>query len=460
MKKWPRLSEFFALHPFSEDEPTPAGTLATDHQYAHWQKTKFDNTVRAWIAVPTFVACYFLWMNHTIPTFQPILVVFGSYAVLQFALNWIFIGSRYGRPSDFVLSGLDALSMSLAIYFTGAANSPLYFLYFIPLIVHAFHRDSAVVMFSGFGGVGLYAIMIFLSFSEINTGLISNLIARLFFMLLTVGVACLAIAVLKYKDKYHRQQVARLESQSRLSEMLNQVVILNDVEDVKKVLESVVTTGLGQSIQLDVRLTLDSTSPVVEALPIVQNHSGVSIPVNGSENESFGDLCVRCYVSHAFRREEMAFLRFVARSLGLAIQRILRMDELRKSLEMNSCVMAATIASVRSAEQTYRAVTEGIMTVLQVEAAELFLWSEALQVQRSVHRSGALTSVARQTIFPLKTLRGECLGEIRVERAASAPEFQPHNLEIAATFATRAALALENALVHSRERHDSIEHAA
>ena len=49
---------------------------------------------------------------------------------------------------NFLLSGLDAVSMSLAIYWTGAANSPLSFLYFIPLIVHAFHRDSTVVMFS------------------------------------------------------------------------------------------------------------------------------------------------------------------------------------------------------------------------------------------------------------------------------------------------------------------------
>ena len=73
-------------------------------------------------------------------------------------------------------------------------------------------------------------------------------------MLLTVGVACLAIAVLKRKDEHHRQQVARLESQTRLSEMLNQVVVLNDVDEVKKALESFISEGLGQKMQLDVRL--------------------------------------------------------------------------------------------------------------------------------------------------------------------------------------------------------------
>ena len=68
--------------------------------------------------------------------------LFCSYATLQFILNWYFMGSRYARMFDFVLGGMDMISMSLAIYFTGAGNSPLYFLYFIPLIVHAFHRDS------------------------------------------------------------------------------------------------------------------------------------------------------------------------------------------------------------------------------------------------------------------------------------------------------------------------------
>ncbi len=371
------------------------------------------------------------------------------------------MGSRHGRVFDFVLGAMDMVSMSLAIYWTGAGNSPLYFLYFIPLIVHAFHRDSAVVMFSGFGGVGLYAVMILSSLSEINSALVTNLIARLFFMLLTVGVACLAIAVLKRKDAHHRQQVARLESQTRLSEMLNQVAALNDVEEVKNALESLISDGLGQSIRLEFRLDAESLRGIATTTQTdVPEHSGVSIPVNGSENELFGELCVRCFSSHAFHREEMLFLRFVARSMGLAIQRILRMDELRKSLEMNSCVMAATIASVRSPEDTYKAVAEGIMTVLRVESAELLLWSETFQAFRSVHRVGSLDCAARQTIFSLRTLSGENLGEIRVERTATSPEFPVNNLEIAATFAARAALAIENALAHRRERHDDVEKAA
>src|SRR5688572_5822946 len=107
MKKWPRLSQLFALHPFTEDETAPAGTLAPESQSAEWQKIRFDNTVRLWIAIPIFVACFFLWVQGVVASLIPIGIVFGCYAVVQFFLNWYFIGSRYARPFGFVLSAAD-----------------------------------------------------------------------------------------------------------------------------------------------------------------------------------------------------------------------------------------------------------------------------------------------------------------------------------------------------------------
>ena len=100
------------------------------------------------------------------------------------------------------------------------------------------------------------------------------------------------------------------------------------------------------------------------------------------------------------------------------------------------------------------------MTVLRVPSVELFIWSDATQSQRSVHRIGSFGAVARQKAFWLRTLKGENLGEIRVERSSTSADFPADDLEIAATFAVRAALAIENALAHSRERHNAVGEAA
>jgi hypothetical protein len=122
--------------------------------------------------------------------------------------------------------------------------------------------------------------------------------------------------------------------------------------------------------------------------------------------------------------------------------------------------MAANIASVRSLDATYRAVTEGIMTVLRVGSAELLIWSEELKSYRLVHRMGTLDCAERQVTFLLKTLHGENLGEIKVERSASSLDFQAGDLEVAATFAVRAALAIENAFAHRRERNSDVRQVA
>jgi hypothetical protein len=103
------------------------------------------------------------------------------------------MNSRHGRTLDFVFASLDVAAMSLSVYFTGGMTSPLYFVYFIPLVIHAFHRDSRLVVFSGFGGVVFYAFAVSQPMGDMSSAMVANIAARLFFMLLTVSIACLAL---------------------------------------------------------------------------------------------------------------------------------------------------------------------------------------------------------------------------------------------------------------------------
>ena len=83
-------------------------------------------------------------------------------------------------------------------------------------------------------------------------------------------------------------------------------------------------------MQLDVRLSFgasyntDSNETVV-----APEHSAVSIPVTGSENESFGDLCVGCFVSHKFPALKRCYFAGLSRACwGWRFNGILRMEEL------------------------------------------------------------------------------------------------------------------------------------
>ena len=102
--------------------------------------------------------------------------------------------------------------MSFAVYFTGATASPLYFVYFVPVVVHAFHRDWNVILFSGFGGIVLYGVAVLVSMDKLSSAALADLLARLTFMLLTVAVACLALSVLRKEEKRDRVRTARLKA--------------------------------------------------------------------------------------------------------------------------------------------------------------------------------------------------------------------------------------------------------
>ena len=76
----------------------------------------------------------------------------------------------------------------------------------------------------------------------------------------------------------------------------------------------------------------------------------------------------------AFKSQEREFLEFIARALGLAIQRLRRVEELQLSLEMDSCAMATYIASIKGMDHTYKAILDGIRSILKTDQASLMVW--------------------------------------------------------------------------------------
>jgi GAF domain-containing protein len=382
----------------------------------------------------------------------------------------------------------------LSVYYTGATNSPLYFIYFIPLIVHAFHRDLGMVVLYGFGGVIFYAMAILKSIAEMTPVVITNLGARIFFMLLTVSIACLALTILRKQDEVDQKRIRRLKNLTLVSETLNQMTSMNELQEISVTLMALIHQGLGKEmqpwarflfVQKDATLMRAITDPNNDrsdlpkeistlSCPVMKNNapfllddaskgtecpteqfsfgSHICMPIAGAENESFGVLFLGSPYKHAFLSEETQFLEYIAKSLGLSIQRLNRMEELRKSLEMNSWVMAATIASSRSANDTYSAVLEGISNILRADTTTLSIFQKRTGQLKTVKNMGGETPENRSLLMPLKTIKGEPLGVIKAARNEATEKFSAIEIETAATFAARAALAIENAQSHETQR--------
>jgi GAF domain-containing protein len=223
--------------------------------------------------------------------------------------------------------------------------------------------------------------------------------------------------------------------------------------------------------------------------------SHLCVPIGGSVNESFGVLFAGSPLTNAFDHEEIQFLQFIGKSLGLAIQRLKRMDQLGKAIEMDSCAMAAFVGSMRTREATFDSILDGILRIVPAMQASLFLWSSSesllkpkqvrgphaveewntsfqmgqgipgrvlesgqsywtMDVQQDPFYRSKFVTLKSLLCLPLLSIKGEPLGVINVSQYESAKPFTSEEIETACTFASRAAVAIENILRHEKDRMD------
>lgn len=489
-------------------------------------KIRFDNAFRFWVSTSSIAVLFGLWLGGVIKSFAPVFGVFVVYGAVQLTAAWMLNRTHSTRFIDFVVCGVDMIALSLAVYCTGGAASPLYFIYFVPLIIQAFHRDWVMILYYGFGGVLLYSFAVISSLVSMTSTNFLDLAARLFFMLMTVSIAALAVNLLRKRDDTEQVRLSRMKFLTQVSERLGHV---NAAVDLPRAIEGLVAelnAELSPQLSSWSRVFLsESDSHFMKAYaepgndrpdlareltsascPVMargkpfylgdstQDHcatesfsfkSHLCLPIVGSDRVPYGVLFTGSQIENAFRDDEVKFLDFIASGLGLTVERLSRIEEMDAATEMNSCAVAAFMGSTHGANATYEAVVDGICRIAQVDQAGFMLWDAKAGVLRTTLMRGQfagqegkfvcdmgegiagktletgeatlqndLASIAPFTgsipykswlAIPLRTMTGEPLGVIN---AWSYETFHvsSRRMDMALTFATRAAIAVENAL--------------
>jgi len=354
------------------------------------QKIWVDNIFRFWILNLTFVLCWGLWMAGAIPNFKAIVAIYFLYFSIELGATSILLKSQRIRQIDFFLCSIDILGISAGVYFTGGSSSPLYFLYFIPIIIQAFHRDWTLILFYGFGGVISYSLVTFISLDALAKPDLIELGTRVFFMQLTLCTSMLAVNILRKQIRQENTRLSRMKLLSQTSQILNRATSLKEIPesirdiiglinnefcpDIKGWSRAFLLEDTGNTMKSLVdsphnRLDLKQEIPSV-VCPAVQNNSRFLIndaeheihcqtesfsfkshlctPISGAGNEVYGILFCGSDNVGAFKTQESEFLKFIARAIGLTLQRLRRVEELQLSLEMDSCAMATYMASTKT----------------------------------------------------------------------------------------------------------------
>jgi putative methionine-R-sulfoxide reductase with GAF domain len=224
------------------------------------------------------------------------------------------------------------------------------------------------------------------------------------------------------------------------------------------------------------------------------------LPIGGSDGETHGVLYTGSIAPNAFDDEETKFLGFIAAVIGLTVQRLNRAADLDITTEMNSCAVATFMSSTHGLDQTYAAILDGIGTIAQTEECALMLCDPIGGKIRTVLLRGQYagqeskfhcqmgegiagrslemgkpafeTEMGENTLpftgassykswlaLPLRTIQGQPLGVINIW-LNEAKRLPSRRFDVALTFATRAAMALENAMERERLKKGADQRAA
>ncbi|MFN0117408.1 MAG: GAF domain-containing protein [Elusimicrobiota bacterium] len=492
-----------------------------------FQKIRFDNFIRLCTALPVFVVSVLLWWGGALNHIFAITITFILFSFVQFTACLFFLQTKKPKVLDTFLCSMDLVAMGTGIHLTGGMNSPLMFMFFIPFIIQAFHRNWKMIIFYGIGGIIVLSLVELFSLEPKSSFPILDFTARVFFHALTTTIAALGVYLLEKKEVGDAIGLSRLRLINRITQRLNHVQAYSDVLFTSREILDLLQSEWGNSYWFQFLLIeedgfnlknisskknsdwdileqesykvfvnsfenkilsiqkFEETLKTGEHFSILGSYQLFSI--TGSDNKPHGILVVGSKKTSAFSSEDNKFLQFIVKSIGLTLQRLYVFDELRKITEMESCAAAINLNSSRSINLVYSSIIEGILSVINADQACLMMWSNETQTLTPIEAKGPYAQKELEIKFPmgegilnhvLKTgevifcngviedkiyqsqkipmksficlplwnVRGKPIGVITAMKFIEEKGFSSTEIGVAATFAARCSVALENAI--------------
>lgn len=528
------LQPFTAVLPDPNDPNGPTAKRSALREFTR-EKIRFDNAFRLGIACFTLLVCFGMWLGELVQRFSPFAGLFLMYGVMQFSASRLSFLTRYPRGIEFFIAGMDLFAITMAIQYSGAKASPLSILYFCPLMVQAFHRDWTLVLVYGIGSVAMYVAVVLSALPAMTMVPVAEVVARAMLMLLTLTVTAFAVNLLRKKDEHEQARLSRMKTLNAISELLHQVASINDLakavagalryinEELAdrpgawcRVLltehsgERLTALSGGENSVPDLKQEIPADAcPALSENRLFQLadsekdlgcpaesfafHSHVCLPICGADGVPNGVLFSGSHAKNAFGEEEIQFLSFAAKSLGLTIQRLRKGKELSLALEMDSCAMASFVGSTKNLESTLRSIMDGTRSLVSADQVSVMLWEPLLGVLMTKAANGPAADQERRVILqmgegisgraletgepqtssnllgdpayregrlpfksvislPMRSVKGEPMGVLNAWSSVESKLYSSTEIETAATFAARAAIAIENALFHEQQR--------
>src|SRR5437870_301912 len=111
---------------------------------------RFDNRFRLIVSCGALAIAGFLVAIGLIPTLQPFLWIF-AFSSIPYLLSSLWL-TRHDTGAPLLRYGLsliDFAAITAAVKITGGPESPFFYLYPIPFLIHALHFDIPLILWDG-----------------------------------------------------------------------------------------------------------------------------------------------------------------------------------------------------------------------------------------------------------------------------------------------------------------------
>jgi signal transduction histidine kinase len=500
---------------------------------------RLDHQFRLVVSLNAFAIACLLHSLGFLASLHAIYWLIGLYTV-PYALTWI-CARHLGRGLTFiryVLSLVDLAAITAVVVLTGGLESPFFYLYPVPYLVHSFQLEERLVAWDGFWSLLSYGGVIWAMRHEPSKHYVDLAIGQMAFLLVVIAAALFTVRRFHRKDDAAARLLRVERTMARFLEVINALPpALPDDEHhtiIWKELQSALRPfgvyarlwiansdwktlqGWGEHPQMSPGSPQHLPMSACPAFGTRQAFHGskeaaacpsghfryakqICVPIL-NETQCFGVLFVASDRQRPWFEEESHLFDVLAQSIAWALQRKSlfeklqeKISELNFSFEVGTAALASFGGSTQSIEETTIHILDSVLSILKVDRASLMVWAPTVgRLQTQWVRGGdfkiesalqlgmgeGMAGWALQTgepywaeyamgdphytptakpiqsllCVPVFTMDHQPLGVINAVTVRRARAFTRREIDFLVGFGRQAALAIENATLHHKNR--------
>jgi signal transduction histidine kinase len=519
--------------------PTPPASSSSDNPFRTLQeKIALDNRFRLGVSIATVAIAILMHLFGMNAAVKPILAVVALYSLPYGLIGVLLPRLRYLSAIRKVLSFGDFAAITAAMTLTGGLQSPFFFLYPVPFLIHAFHFDLELIAADA---LFVLACFVWVAFrvGGFERDAMHLLMGQGLFLAIMVIAAFLTAQRFRRKERTTEKSVNALrttvqfledvnglpptlsaaEMQKRLKELLSDLLRPLSVHSRLWILNVSWKTleGIGEhpalrpgapnhlptvacpafALRTPFRYHQQETDPCRSEQFNYSKH--LCIPVR-TENESLGVLFLGSYDASPWLPEDGHLFEMLAHSVAMALQRKRlfetlqeKVSELNYSFEVGATGLATLAGSTQSIDEATVNILDGVRSILKVDRASLMLWDADSQMLRTQcvrggdfkiqspmqlslgegmagwalktgepywaeyalsdpHYKASAQSIHSLLCVPVFAMDRTPLGVINAVTMKTPRVFTLREINFLKWFGQQAALAIENAQLHHRNR--------